>query len=181
MLKTRAGQVNAVFACFGSAAQHAQHFEAALAEFLSEYNKLTKRAVSLEEFAALDQKLQKKTFGTLLREFSKYVTIQDLNVVRLLEVALEKRNFLMHHFFRERDGKLRLEEDRMGLLSELTGIDHFLEQAATITRAMRIAMLREISSRELDGGLGQGAAAHSKGLFTATVTMPDDRESETPN
>lgn len=174
MLKTRVGQVNAVFACFGSAAQHAQHFEAALADFLLDYNKLTKRGVSLEEFEALDQKLQKKTLGTLLREFSKYVTIQDPNVVGFLEMALEKRNFLMHHFFREREDKLRLEKDRMELLSELTAIDHILDQAATITRAMRIAMSRAISNHELDDGLKQGDTEHEKELFTATVEMPDD-------
>ena len=174
MLKTRVGQVNAVFACFGSAAQHAQHFEAALADFLSDYNKLTKQGVSLQEFEALDQKLQKKTLGTLLREFSKYVTIQDPNVVGFLEMALEKRNFLMHHFFREREGKLRLEKDRMELLSELTGIDHILDQAATITRAMRIAMSRAISNHELDDGSKQGDTEHSKALFTATFKMPDD-------
>jgi len=174
MLKTRVGQVNAVFACFGSAAQHAQHFEAALADFLSDYNKLTKRGVSLQKLEALDQKLQKKTLGTLLREFSKYVTIQDPNVVGFLEMALEKRNFLMHHFFREREGKLRLEKDRMELLSELTGIDHILDQAATITQAMRIAMSEAISNHELDNGSKQGDTEHSKALFTATVKMPGD-------
>jgi len=166
MLKTRAGQVNAVFALFGSAAQHAQHFEAALADFLSEYKKLTNRGGRLRDFEALDQNLQKKTLGTLLREFSKYVTIQDPNVVGFLEMALEKRNFLMHHFFL----------DRMELLSELTGIDNLLEQAATITRAMRIAMSRVISSRELDGGSKEDDTEHSKALFTATIKMPDDRE-----
>src|SRR5262245_10449998 len=50
MLRTRVGQVNAVFACFGSAAQHAQHFEAALAEFLSYYTQLTKRGVDPQKF-----------------------------------------------------------------------------------------------------------------------------------
>ena len=169
MLKTSAGQVNAVFALFGSAAQHAQHFEAALADFLSEYKKLTNRGGRLRDFEALDQNLQKKTLGTLLREFSKYVTIQDPNVVGFLEMALEKRNFLMHHFFLAREGKLRLEKDRMELLSELTGIDNLLEQAATITRAMRIAMLRVISSRELDGGSKEDDTEHSKALFTAAA------------
>ena len=34
MLKSEEGQKNAVFACFGSAAQHAQLLEAALSDFL---------------------------------------------------------------------------------------------------------------------------------------------------
>ncbi|HJP93532.1 MAG TPA: hypothetical protein VJ875_16350 [Pyrinomonadaceae bacterium] len=176
MLHTRVGQVNAVFACFGSAAQHAQHFEAALAGFLSDYNKLTKQGSSTQEFEELDQKLQKKTLGTLLREFSKYVTIQDPNVVGFLEMALEKRNFLMHHFFRQREGKLRLERDRMELLSELTAIDNILDQAATITRAMQIAMSRATSTHKPDDELERDQVDQSKALFAATVKMPDDPE-----
>jgi hypothetical protein len=175
MLKTRVGQVNAVFACFGSAAQHAQQFEAALAEFLSDYNKLSKRAVTPQEFEVLDQKLQKRTLGTLLREFSRYVTIEDPKVVGFLEMALERRNFLMHHFFREREDRLRLEKDRMDLLSELVGIDRVLEKAATIIRGMRIAVTEAISDQKQAGERSEkGDSERTKVVFTATVKMPDD-------
>jgi len=175
MLKTRAGQVNAVFACFGSAAQHAQHFEAALAEFLLDYNKISKRVVTLQDFEVLDQRLQKKTLGTLLREFSKYVTIEDPKVVGFLEMALEKRNFLMHHFFRAREERLRLKKDRMDLLSELTGIDRILEEAATIIRGMRIAVSRAISKHGKSGeGSENDDSESSKVLFTAKLQMPND-------
>src|ERR1041384_167984 len=139
MLKTEEGQLNAVFACFGSAAQHAQHFEVALGEFLLLYNKLSKRELTLEAFEALDQKLQKQTMGTLLREFKKYVRINDSNVDRRLELALEKRNFLMHHYFREREGQLRVEKDRLLLLTELVQIGSLLEQAAALVGGMRVA------------------------------------------
>jgi len=177
MLKTGVGQVNAVFACFGSAAQHAQHFEAALGEFLLDYNKLSKRAITPQEFEALDQKLQKRTLGTLLREFSKYVTIGDPKVAGFLEMALEKRNFLMHHFFREREGRLRLKKDRMALLSELVGIDRILEEAATIIRGMRIAVSRAISNHKQGGERsGKGDTNDTKVLFTASVKMPDDQK-----
>jgi len=179
MLKTRAGQVNAVFACFGSAAQHAQHFEVALAEFLLDYNKISERAVTLEQLEALDQQLRKRTLGTLLREFSKYVTIEDPKIVGFLEIALEKRNFLMHHFFREREGKLRLKKDRMDLLSELTGIDRMLEEAATIIRGMRIAVSRAISKHEKSGeGSENDEIEGSKVLFTAKLQMPSDLQGD---
>jgi hypothetical protein len=177
MLYTRAGQVNAVFACFGSAAQRAQHFELAFAEFLLDYNRITKRAVTLHDLETLDQRLRKRTLGTLLREFSKYVTIQDSKVVDFLETALEKRNFLMHHFFREREGKLRLQTDRMDLLSELTGIDHLLENAGTLIRAMRIAVSRATSGHGQSGDRSQNdEGENSRVLFTAELKMPNDLE-----
>lgn len=47
MLKTAEGQSNAVFACFGSAAQHCQHFEKALADFLILYNKATNQSLAV--------------------------------------------------------------------------------------------------------------------------------------
>ena len=46
MLASKEGQINAVFACFGSAAQHSQFFEAALGEFLLVYNKICKKGCS---------------------------------------------------------------------------------------------------------------------------------------
>src|SRR5450432_1130781 len=65
MLKTKVGQNTAVFACFGSAAQHAQHFEVALAGFLSDYNKIAVKGISLQDLEGLDQQLAKKTLGAL--------------------------------------------------------------------------------------------------------------------
>ena len=176
MLKTRVGQVNAVFACFGSAAQNAQHFEAALFEFLLDYNKLAKRTLRPQDFETLDQKLQKRTLGTLLREFSKYVKISDPNVERLLEKALERRNFLMHHFFREKDFTLRLENDRMRLISCLTNIDRVLQESTTIIRAMRIAMSKSADRKKGLGRRTEGGADNSRVLFTASIEL-DEAES----
>ena len=47
MLESREGQLNAVFACFGSAAQHAQLFEQGLTRFLVMYNKIASDTVSV--------------------------------------------------------------------------------------------------------------------------------------
>jgi hypothetical protein len=49
MLKTDEGETNAVFSCFGAAAQHAQIFEEGLAKFLVVYNLLAAKAVTLED------------------------------------------------------------------------------------------------------------------------------------
>ncbi len=178
MLKTRVGQVNAVFACSGSAAQNAQYFEDALSEFLLDYNKLTKRTLTPQDFETLDQKLQKRTVGTLLREFSNYVKIDDPNVQRLLEKALERRNFLMHHFFRQKDFTLRLEKDRIGLISSLTSIDRILQESATIIRAMRIAMSEGAARKAAPSKSTEDHADDSRVLFTASITMPEEVEAD---
>jgi len=175
MLKTPVGQKNAVFACFGSAAQHAQLFELALTEFLQEYNKVSKRAISSEDFELFDQKLQKKTMGALLNEFSKYVTIKDQNVTKLLDLALEKRNYLMHHFFREKSESIVTEDGRMSLISELVWIDKLLTDAGTITRAMRIAFSEALSKKESIPGDEKGnPGTDQRGLFALEVELPSD-------
>jgi hypothetical protein len=171
MLKTRVGQINAVFACVGSAAQHAQFFEVALAEFVLDFNKIANEAISLQELEILDQKLQKKTLGALLKEFSRYVTIKDAKVVQFLELALDGRTFLMHHFFRERSENLRSEQDRMRLLSELVSIDSLLQEAATLVRGMGFALKRAIAKQS--GVEGQAYDAEAKVLFAAEVKLPD--------
>ena len=47
MLETKEGQLNAVFACFGSATQHAQLFEQSLSRFLAVYNRIQSDSVSV--------------------------------------------------------------------------------------------------------------------------------------
>ena len=85
-------------------------------------------------------------------------------------MALTKRNFLMHHFFREREGKLNSERGRMELLSELTGIDVVLQQASTLIRAMRIAFARQAGDDAHD------SCSDEKAIFTMEVSLPDERK-----
>ncbi len=106
MLESAEGQNNLVFACFGSAAQHAQLFEQALARFLSVYNRILNCSMSLDDFESYEGELHRKTMGRLLREIQKYVTLRNPVTVDRLDSALERRNYLMHSFFLERGKKL---------------------------------------------------------------------------
>src|SRR3954454_3936065 len=74
MLESAEGQTNAVFACYGSAAQRAQNFEDGLARFLLVYNRITKESLRLED---LEAGLHKLTMGRLIKDLSKFVTFQD--------------------------------------------------------------------------------------------------------
>ena len=140
MLESEEGQLNAVFACFGSAAQHAQLFEQGLAKFLVVYNKICSDSVSIEELDAVASNLRKRTMGQLLAKLSKHVTINDASVSEQFTNALKKRNYLMHEFFLERNTELESSEGRMRLLAELTTIEGDLERSRVMINAMRIAM-----------------------------------------
>jgi hypothetical protein len=160
-------QSNAVFACFGSAAQQAQHFEAALSEFLMVYNKIAKKSLTIQDFEAIEVSLQKKTMGALLHEFRKYVKIQDERVEDHLDAALAMRNHLIHHFFREREDLLGTERGRFTLLKELSAIGTVLKSAAAITNGMRVALSEVFNpSRDRTG--------KSQALFSMTVDIPNE-------
>ena len=134
MLESGEGQLNAVFACFGSAAQHAQLFEQGLARFLIMYNKIASDSVSVDDIG------QKLTMGQLLRRVGQHVTINDNSVEERFSTALIERNYLIHRFFLERNPLLASSEGRMQLLSELVGIEANLESCRVTINAMRIAM-----------------------------------------
>jgi len=140
MLETAEGQTNAVFACFGSAAQHAQLFEQGLSRFLITYNKLCNDDLSIEKLDAIASGLHKKTMGQLLKKLSQHVTVEDDSVFGEFEVALRQRNYLMHEFFLERNSELESEEGRMRLLKELLTVEGYLERSRVRINAMRIAM-----------------------------------------
>ena len=137
MLSTAEGQSNTVFACFGSAAQHAQMLEQAFVRFLHLYNQFSGRSLTLE-------KLNKQTLGSLIKELEKHVTLNDPRPPELLSAALESRNFLMHHFFLERDLQLADEPGRFALLSELLAIEGLLNNGRVLVNAMRIAVCRTL-------------------------------------
>ena len=71
MLESEEGQLNAVFACFGSAAQHSQYYEAALEEFLVVYNETFKKSLTLQDLEAIETKLRKKNDRSIAPRIQK--------------------------------------------------------------------------------------------------------------
>lgn len=137
MLETAEGQTNAVFACFGSAAQHAQTLEQALVRFLHISGGVSGHALPLD-------KLTRQTLGALIRELQNRVKFDNPQPTELLADALDSRNFLMHHFFLKRDVQLGSEAGRFSLLAELTKIENQLDNGRVVVNAMRIALCRAL-------------------------------------
>ena len=168
MLKTAEGQKNAVFACFGSAVQHAQRFEAEVVGLLVACARLEATPLSLAELDGLDNKLQKQTLGALLKRWSTQATIDENSYAQLLTDALQTRNFLIHRYFLERDEALGDEAGRFRLLRELVKIQTKFEEATTLARAITIA-LNEVAAGTRQPGSGGNA------LFTITIGAADDQ------
>jgi hypothetical protein len=142
MLKTEEGQNNAVFACFGSAAQHAQMFEEALTNFLTAYKHVAHFDLSIEEIEEIVQGLHKKTMGQLLHDLKGTVKFDDGDYFERMDTALKVRNLLMHRWFLERKKYFKTEEGRFGMLTELTTMERLLDSTRVMANAMRIALCR---------------------------------------
>lgn len=138
MLESEEGQLNAVFACFGSAVQHAQLFEQGLARFLAMYNKVASHSINIEDIE------HRKTMGQLLDKFGRHITIEDKSIEEGFATALRERNYLAHHFFLERNSALESNEGRRQLLSELTRTEANLDRCRVAINAMRIAMCKAL-------------------------------------
>ena len=167
MLESEEGQLNAVFACYGSAAQHGQIFEAALSDLLLAYNRLVKKHLSLDDLRSVESKLHKMTMGALLKELQKHVEIDAEWVSDLLNIALNNRNFLIHNYFLERQAKFRTEAGRLEMLRELISIGDALEKATRITDGMRIALRSALGESQIDSGSSQT-------LFSIKIEVPED-------
>ena len=138
MLESEEGQLNAVFACFGSAVQHAQLFEQGLTRFLVVYNRIASDSVSVDDIG------QKLTMDQLLKRVRQHVTVKDNSVEEGFSAAVAERNFLIHRFFLERDSQFKATDGRLVLLSELVGIEKNLDRSRVMINAMRVAMCKSL-------------------------------------
>lgn len=134
MLETAEGQKNAVFACFGSAVQHAQLFEQGLERFIGAYNTITSESLRTDDIG------RKMTMGQLLHRVRQYVTTNSDSIEKDFTAALEQRNYLIHRFFLERAREVSSGEGRLRLLSELLRMQARFERCRVAIDAMRIAM-----------------------------------------
>ena len=87
-----------------------------------------------------------------------------------MDVALDKRNFLIHRFFLERRDDLKTEAGRMELLEELVGIDLELETATRVTRAICRPVCRRAEGTDKDD---TPASRDCEKYFSFDVDLPD--------
>ena len=141
MLQSEEGQLNAVFACYGSAAQHGQFFE----------ESVTRLIIALNEMSGSEgeaEKMEKWTLGRLLNHFQgKFVNEIDEWVPEHLEEGRRLRNLLIHDYFLKRDGKLSTRNGRMAVLKELLHIERHLKRGADSLNGLRVAVGKAMDGR----------------------------------
>ena len=161
MLKSKEGQINLVFACFGSACQRGQLLEEALGDLVSSINELVDCSLSATDLKDRDADVRKKTMGQLFRHIKKYATISDESIMDSLEIAIRKRNFLAHRYFIERDMGFDTRAGRTNMLEELVTLGSFFDRCSAVVRGITIAM-RETQFGARDQPRGNV-------LFTVTI------------
>ena len=163
MLESKEGQLNAVFACYGSAAQHGQFFEESVARLIVALNKLSGSEGRAEE-------MEKWTLGRLLNHFQeKFVNEIDEWVPEYLEEGRKLRNFLIHDYFLKRKGKFGTRNGRMAMLKELSDIERHLKCGADLMNGLRVAAGEAVDGRTRKGGEG------GEVVFSATLSVGKEK------
>lgn len=178
MLKSKEGQLNAVFACFGSTCQRGQLLEKALGDLVISINPLVNCSLSLSDLKERDENIRRKTMGQLFHYVKKHATISDDSIVEKLTFAIDKRNFLAHRYFIERDTGFETHAGRKSMMSELVIMGDFFDQCTAVVRGINIAIRRTLS--------GVRTSSSSPTLFTVEiptrVRIPSEIEtSDLPN
>ena len=127
--------VKTVYAHFGLAMYLAQVLEHGLANAMMSAELLPRRAgkpVPRKEWEAefdvfMDQQYQ-QTLGRLIRAL-KNVTSVPSDLEGLLSEALDRRNFLAHHYFRERAEAFMSWKGREKMIEELQGAQKLFDNA----------------------------------------------------
>ena len=142
MLESEEGQRNAIFACYGSAAQHGQLFEESLSKLI----------VTLNEWSGSDIPVEKRTFGQLWWEFKgEFVKKIDDWVPEYLKELKENRNFMIHQYFLERSDDFGTEPGRMAILKELLAIEERLRRGTSLINGLRTAIEETLAGQRPDG------------------------------
>ena len=115
-----------LYAQFGIAAEKAQTFELEAGNFVLTYLGLFFKPGQITEeqrefLSSLVDDMNHKTLGRLLKSIKGLATF-DQKFLTTVEGALERRNYLTHHFFRSHNFAIHSEEGRRGMIEELRKI-----------------------------------------------------------
>lgn len=154
-LESRSEQIKEVFAQFGLAMYQAQCVERQLAILLATAYGPGPKRMTRSQYADLLASLFQKTFGGLFQTLRKAVAIPD-DFEAVLRNALDKRNWLAHHYFWERAGHFMTESGRRMMIDELSRIalelDDIDQKLIQISREWmgKIGMSEEALQAEMD-------------------------------
>jgi hypothetical protein len=135
-----------VYAFFGLASFSAQVLEKGIINMVVAFRCKGLR-ITRSEFDTLYAEHNKKTFGQLLNRARKIISIPD-DIDSLLDEALLKRNWLMHHYFADRAAQFMTEIGRRQMLSELQSLIRIFIEADHATEPIYMPILEEFGVTE---------------------------------
>jgi len=138
-----------LYAQFGIAAEKAQTLELEAGNFVLTFLGLFFKPGQITEeqrkfLSSLVDDMNHKTLGRLLKSIKGLATF-DQSFLSTVDRALERRNYLTHHFFRSHNFAIYSEEGRRGMIEELRKI----QEEFSLAHAMLTA-----SSGALQGHTG---------------------------
>ncbi|HSE18654.1 MAG TPA: hypothetical protein VLB46_16480 [Pyrinomonadaceae bacterium] len=86
-------------------------------------------------FQGVIDDVDKRTFGNLLKQIRKTVTISE-KIEQTVTEALEKRNYLTHRFFKKHNFAINSEEGKKVMIAELDDIYRALNLAHAVLSGM---------------------------------------------
>ena len=142
-----------LYAQFGIAAEKAQALETEAGNFVLAYLGLFFKPGQITEeqrafLRSVVDDMNHKTLGRLLKNIKTLATL-DQRLLGTVERALERRNYLTHHFFRSHNFAIYSEEGRKAMIEELRTV----QEEFSLANAMLSA-----ASSSLIGLTGMGNA-----------------------
>lgn len=128
-----------LYAQFGIAAEKAQTLELEAGNFVLTYLGLFFKPGQITEeqrefLSSIVDEMNHKTLGRLLKSIKGLATF-DQSFLSAVERALERRNYLAHHFFRSHNFAIYSEEGRRGMIEDLRNIQEELSLAHAMLSA----------------------------------------------
>jgi hypothetical protein len=84
---------------------------------------------------AIVDDVNSRTFGNLLKQIRTIGGVSE-SIQRIVEEALEKRNYLVHKFFRSHNLRINSEEGRNEMIADLRAIHESLSRAHAVLAGM---------------------------------------------
>jgi hypothetical protein len=137
-----------LYAHFGLAMYMAQVFEYGVIGALVALRLPQKEKYSRENIDAFIEGRYEKTLGALLKHLRAEMKVSD-ELEPILEKALKRRNYLAHHYFRERSEPLQTIDGRNDMIVELLAdVSLFQEADGLLTEAIQPIRDKHGVSRE---------------------------------
>jgi len=143
------------YAFYGLAAYFAQCFEQSLILLIVAGEIIHKRSVpDLPALDALFEKLSKRTLGQLIETVSKVISVERILADAMVD-ALEKRNYLVHHFFFLNAEKWFKDDARRAMIDELRDLANVFRAADVVAKAIYEPLWKKLglSQEKMDNAL----------------------------